>query len=527
MTVHKKSLSPAASRLKPANRCAIYTRKSCEEGLELEFNSLHAQRESAEAFITSQQHEGWECLPEQYDDGGFSGGSLDRPALNRLLEDIKSGKIDCVVVYKVDRLSRSLMDFTRIMETFDKYGVSFVSVTQQFNTTHSMGRLTLNILLSFAQFEREIIGERIRDKIAAQRRKGKWSGGIPVLGYDVDRSSASAKLVVNAEEAVRVRRIFSLYQELGTLLPVVQDVNKRGWLSKEWKTKSGLLRGGKPFDKCSIYTLLTNPLYAGLIRHKDVIHKGEHEPIIDAPMFDAVQKQLKTNGRGRGNQLINKHGAILKGILRCSACDHAMVHTFTRKKEKIYRYYSCIQAIKSGRDACPTPNLPAAEIEQAVLDQIRSIGADAEIQNLVIAQIQSGQNKQIEELETNRQQLQRQLSRDHAELGKLAILNDPTGATASRIADLHIRIAKCETDLARVVSASTSVENCTFDRVAAAESVRDFDEIWNALTSREKGRLIRLVVSKIEFSAGNSSISVSFYPDAIRSLQDTRKEVSA
>ena len=186
------------------NRCAIYTRKSCEEGLELEFNSLHAQRESAEAFIVSQQHEGWECLPEQYDDGGFSGGSLDRPALNRLLEDIKSGKIDCVVVYKVDRLSRSLMDFSRIMETFDKYGVSFVSVTQQFNTTHSMGRLTLNILLSFAQFEREIIGERIRDKIAAQRRKGKWSGGIPILGYDVDRSSASAKLVVNAEAAVNV-----------------------------------------------------------------------------------------------------------------------------------------------------------------------------------------------------------------------------------------------------------------------------------------------------------------------------------
>jgi site-specific DNA recombinase len=311
------------------------------------------------------------------------------------------------------------------------------------------------------------------------------------------------------------------------LLPVVQDVNKRGWLSKEWKTKSGLLRGGKPFDKCSIYTLLTNPLYAGLIRHKDVIHKGEHEPIIDAPMFDAVQKQLKTNGRGRGNQLINKHGAILKGILRCSACDHAMVHTFTRKKEKIYRYYSCTHAIKSGRDACPTPNLPAAEIEQAVLDQIRSIGADAEIQNLVIAQIQSGQNKQIEELETNRQQLQRQLSRDHAELGKLAILNDPTGATSARIADLHTRIAKCEADLARVVSALTSVENCTFDRVAAAESVRDFDEIWNALTSREKGRLIRLVVSKIEFSAENSSISVSFYPDAIRSLQGTRKEVSA
>ena len=201
----------------PKNRCAIYTRKSCEEGLDLEFNSLHAQRESAEAFIASQQHEGWECLPDRYDDGGFSGGSLERPALNRLLEDIKTGRIDCVVVYKVDRLSRSLLDFSRIMETFDKHGVSFVSVTQQFNTTHSMGRLTLNILLSFAQFEREIIGERIRDKIAAQRRKGKWAGGVPILGYDVDRSSASPKLVINAEEAIKLRRIFTLYQELGSL----------------------------------------------------------------------------------------------------------------------------------------------------------------------------------------------------------------------------------------------------------------------------------------------------------------------
>jgi len=303
----------------PKNRCAIYTRKSCEEGLELEFNSLHAQRESAEAFIASQQHEGWECLPDQYDDGGFSGGSLERPALNRLLEDIKSGKIDCVVVYKVDRLSRSLLDFARIMETFDKHGVSFVSVTQHFNTTHSMGRLTLNILLSFAQFEREIIGERIRDKIAAQRRKGKWSGGIPILGYDIDRSNPSPKLVVNAEEAVQVRRIFALYQELGSLLPVVKAVHRLGLCNKEWKTKSGLQRGGKAFDKCSIYTLLTNPLYAGLIRHKDMIHKDEHEPIIESSIFEAVQRQLKKNGRGRGNHLVNKHGALLKGLTRASA----------------------------------------------------------------------------------------------------------------------------------------------------------------------------------------------------------------
>jgi len=205
-------------------RCAIYTRKSTEEGLDQEFNTLDAQRESAEAYIVSQKAEGWVCLPDRYDDGGFTGGNIDRPALQRLLADIEAGKIDCVVVYKVDRLSRSLIDFSKIMETFESKGVSFVSVTQQFNTTTSMGRLTLNILLSFAQFEREIIGERIRDKLGALRRKGKWAGGVPVLGYDVDRSNGSPRLVVNAAEAARVREIFALYLEKGSLQKVVSEL---------------------------------------------------------------------------------------------------------------------------------------------------------------------------------------------------------------------------------------------------------------------------------------------------------------
>ena len=294
----------------PTTRCAIYTRKSCEEGLELEFNSLDAQRESGEAFVASQQHEGWVCLPDRYDDGGFSGGSMDRPALARLLADISAGKVDCVVVYKVDRLSRSLLDFARIMETFDKHGVSFVSVTQQFNTATSMGRLVLNVLLSFAQFEREIIGERIRDKIAAQRRRGKWAGGVPVLGYDVDRSNASPKLVVNAEEASRVRQIFALYVELGSLLPVVEELARRGWCNKAWITKKGTPRGGLPFDKGSLYALLTNPLYAGKIKHKSDVYNGEHEAIIDASEFETVQAMLQKNGRGKGNNLVNKYGAL-------------------------------------------------------------------------------------------------------------------------------------------------------------------------------------------------------------------------
>jgi len=329
-------------------RCAIYTRKSSEEGLDQEFNSLDAQRESAEAFIASQKAEGWECLPNRYDDGGFSGGSMERPALARLLRDIDAGRIDCVVVYKVDRLSRSLMDFSRIMETFEKRGVSFVSVTQQFNTTHSMGRLTLNILLSFAQFEREIIGERIRDKIAAQKRKGKWAGGVPVLGYDVDRSGPSPRLVVNAREAARVRQIFQMYIEKGSLLPVVHELGRRGWANKRRTTKAGKKVGGRPFDRATLYTLLTNPVLTGKIRHKDQLYEGEHEAIIEPELFDKVQAQLSYNGRTGGIEVRNKYGALLRGLIRCKTCDSAMTHTFCgKRKGKFYRYYRCVHAIKN------------------------------------------------------------------------------------------------------------------------------------------------------------------------------------
>src|SRR3712207_3648394 len=233
-----KSTPPAAAAAKVA-RCAIYTRKSTEEGLELAFNSLDTQRESGVAYNAAQRHEGWVRLPDRYDDGGFSGGTADRPALKRLLADVEAGKVDCVVVYKVDRLSRSLMDFARIMQVFEARNVSFVSVTQQFNTTHSMGRLTLNILLSFAQFEREIISERTRDKLAAARRKGKWAGGRPVLGYDVVRSPAGSKLVVNEDEAERVRRIFALYLEHEALIPTVRAIAAKGWLGKAYETKRG------------------------------------------------------------------------------------------------------------------------------------------------------------------------------------------------------------------------------------------------------------------------------------------------
>jgi site-specific DNA recombinase len=511
----------------PTVRCAIYTRKSSEEGLELEFNSLDAQRESAEAFIASQQHEGWVCLPEHYDDGGFSGGNMDRPALNRLLEDIAAGKVDCVVVYKVDRLSRSLLDFARIMETFDKHGVSFVSVTQQFNTTHSMGRLTLNILLSFAQFEREIIGERIRDKLAAQRRKGKWTGGVPMLGYDVDRSHPSPKLVVNAEEATQVRRIFSLYLELGSLLPVVEELNRRGWCNKTWKTKKGTARGGRSFDKCSVYALLTNPIYIGKIKHKTDVFDGEHEPIIDAAVFEKVQSKLQQNGRGRGNHLINKYGALLKGLLHCRACGQSMVHTFTGRGSKRYRYYTCVKAIKSGWRTCPTKSLPAAEIEAEVVDQIRCLAHDEGLRAEVLKQACTATETNLAELTTQQRQLERQLGRDHAEIARLAVTPEPSSATTARIADLHERISRAEQQLAQVRTRVAEVEVQRISQEDVDAAFADFDNVWNALSSREQAQVLALLVARVEFDPADSTLAITFHPSAIRTLAQGSVEDAA
>ncbi len=278
----------------PIVRCAIYTRKSTEEGLEQEFNSLDAQRESAQAFIRSQTNEGWTCLPERYDDGGFTGGNMERPALRRLLTDIEAGKIDLVVCYKVDRLSRSLLDFAKMMEKFEQYGVSFVSITQQFNSATSMGRLVLNVLLSFAQFEREIIAERTRDKVAATRRKGKWTGGTPLLGYDLD--PRGGRLLINEDEAQRMRVLFALYLEHQALLPLVQELERRGWVGKRWQTRKGRTRGGAPFTKTSLYRLLTNVAYAGKVRYKDEVHSGEQPALINADTFGRVQALLRCHG---------------------------------------------------------------------------------------------------------------------------------------------------------------------------------------------------------------------------------------
>src|ERR1700724_3068439 len=353
----------------PRVRCAIYTRKSSEEGLEQSFNSLHARREACEAYILSQRHEGWQLLPARYDDGGFSGGTMERPALTRLLEDIASKRVDTVVVYKVDRLTRSLADFAKIVEQFDKQGISFVSVTQQFNTTTSMGRLTLNVLLSFAQFEREVTGERIRDKIAASKRKGMWMGGVVPLGYELrDR-----QLSIQPEEAERVQQIFRAYLEQGCVSKLSTYLEQQGIRRKKQIRRNGRASGGAVFSRGALYQMLQNRIYLGEITHKNKSFPGQQPAIIEQELWDRVQARMQANLQGRHKRPRSTEKSPLAGLLY-DVEGHRFTPTHANKGGKRYRYY-CSRAVirKDGKKIAGPVRIPAQEIEALVLSELNRL----------------------------------------------------------------------------------------------------------------------------------------------------------
>lgn len=358
-----------SENIKRRMRCAVYTRKSTEEGLDQEYNSIDAQRDAGHAYIASQRNEGWIAVSDDYDDPAYSGGNMERPALQRLLSDIEAGKIDVVVIYKIDRLTRSLADFSRMVEVFEQHKVSFVSVTQNFNTTNSMGRLMLNILLSFAQFEREVTGERIRDKIAASKRKGMWMGGIPPLGYDVE----NRRLVPNEREAKIIKHIFQRFVEIGSSTMLVKELRLDGVTSKSWITQDGKVREGKPIDKGLIYKLLNNRTYLGELRHKEQWYQAEHPPIIERDLWDKVHAILAINGRVRGNATRAKVPYLLKGIVFGNDGRALSPWHTTKKNGRRYRYYLPQRDAKEHAGASGLPRLPAAELESAVLDQLRAI----------------------------------------------------------------------------------------------------------------------------------------------------------
>ncbi|MHC5054545.1 MAG: recombinase family protein [Planctomycetota bacterium] len=483
----------------PRVRCAIYTRKSTEEGLDSDFNSLDAQRESAEAYVASQRHEGWVALPDRYDDGGFSGGSIERPALQKLLADVEAGLVDCIVVYKVDRLSRSLIDFVKIVEVFDRKNVSFVSVTQQFNTTTSMGRLTLNILLSFAQFEREVIGERIRDKMAAAKRRGKYTGGPPVFGYDVDR--ANKRLVVNEEEAKRVRQIFKRFVDLGSATVLLKDLDARGWRTKTWVTLKGKRREGRPWDKGSLYRLLNNRLYIGEVTHKGESYPGEHDAIVPIQLWKRVHEILALNWRTRANRARGKTPALLRGIIRCGACDCSMGPTYTRKGGKQYRYYLCVKASKKNYGTCPIRTVSARTVEGAVFAQLKAIFRTPELIARTYRAAKEQEGAEVERMSARKAELEAEIADLKAQATAL-VQSGGNGKGSRRritveVASVNREIERAEDELQTVSAGVANLSEPLTER-EVIDALKDIDPVWNELFPLEQERIVQLLVERVE-----------------------------
>lgn len=355
--------------MKQRIRCAIYTRKSTDEGLDKEFNTLEAQREAGINYIKSQYHQGWEIVEEHYDDGGFSGGNMNRPALQRLLDDVKADKIDMIVVYKIDRLTRSLLDFAKLIEILDAHQCSFAAVTQHFNTYDSMGRLTLNVLLSFAQFEREVSAERIRDKVAASKKKGMWMGGSVPLGYD----TINKKLVINQKEKKIVEFIFNAYLKCRSEMQTCEMVNEKGWRTKPRIGRDGIDRGSQIFKHATVSAILRNPIYIGKMPHHDNVYDGQHEKIIEVETFNAVQAIKGLNRAGRLSPSKSVKNSLLKGMLICECCGTAMISTRAKRGSIFYEYYTSSTAVKEGYAKCQLGNLPAGELDEFVLHKVQEL----------------------------------------------------------------------------------------------------------------------------------------------------------
>ncbi len=492
-------------------RCAVYTRKSHEEGLDQEFNSLDAQRQSCEAYIESQRHEGWSCLPTRYDDGGFSGGNMDRPALGRLIDEIQAGQIDCVVVYKVDRLSRSLLDFARLIALFDEHDVSFVSVTQQFNTTTSMGRLTLNILLSFAQFEREIIGERIRDKKLATARQGKYIGGQPKLGLDiVDR-----RYVVNRKEAKLVRRIFEMFLTLQSCRKVAEALNAEGIVTKTYTTKTGKTFGGKSWKRRTVYDLLTDQKYIGKIVHKGVAYDAEHPAIVDVDVFEKVQKVLRAN-RTYTHKQQAKRFALLRRMLTCGECGSRVMPSWCRNHGREYRYYTCSKKVRTGYGKCPLPTLPAGEIEKLVVDHLRTLFRHPDVIARTYREIQRlaecGPSKDV--LEHMEHLRQRQEQTQAAIRAILDLGQHDGGFMAEELKRLSGELRSLEREIRQLEPGAGDGGAVELDQVT--DALQRIDPIWEVLHPEEQRRVLELLVEKITVS--KDRIEIRFRSNGIEQI---------
>ena len=491
-------------------RCAIYTRKSTEEGLNLDFNSLDAQRDAGEAYIRSQTSEGWTLLPDRYDDGGYTGANTDRPALKRLLADSQAGKIDCVVVYKVDRLSRSIRDFAKIMEIFEKHETTFVSVTQQFNTTTSLGRLTLNILLSFAQFEREIISERTRDKQVAARKRGKWTGGHLSLGYDLD--AAGGRLLLNSAEAKQVRQIFEWYLEGQSVFGIVAKCGDLGWRNKQWTTREGKVYGGHGMRRCHVYKMLANPLYMGRVRADGELFPANHEAILDESTFALVQEKLKENTRNTGTPHSQKFEALLRGLIYCSSCGSAMSPSYSSSKLRRYRYYLCIRSTQRVGEPCATRAVSAPAVEEAVVESIRRFALAPDV---IEQAARVARQRLAEHLGPIREQLKQANVRVRNAKSQMARMHD---SDPVRRTELDAQIVAGEARAAELRTAVGRGERLRLDETIAREQMTSFEDVWKAMIVEEQAALLRQLIERVGFDGRTGKVTVSFKSVGIKQL---------
>ena len=519
----ERSASGSTSSLTPV-RVAIYTRVSSDGqvGEAGEFDSLAAQREACEAYVVSQRGEGWVLVPGHYEDAGFSGGSMDRPALCRLLRSVEEGEVDLVLVHRVDRLSRSLLDFTKIIEILERNGAGFASATQSFSTANSMGRLVLGILMTFSQFEREMISERIRSKVAAAARRGQYLGGAAIFGFDLDRQRK--RLVVNPAEAEHVRWVFKRFCQTGSATKVLDEMNARGLRTKQWVTKSGRTTGGEVWNKGHFYRLLGNVRYVGEVEHRGARYPGEHEAIVPRELWEKVQAILAEKRNGKTGRR-RTTPALLKGLLFCEACGRAMGITYTRKRGRVYRYYLCVRAAKNGYSACPVKSVPAAQVERATVDQLRVVFRSPELIARTYRQAKAREDQAIDRLKKEREEATDRLRI----LKKVAAgVLDPDGPEDERSSSKGRRplglgltktaaeIEDVETRLAVIAAELSLLESNGFTEREVIHGLSTIDPLWDELFPAEQERIVQLLVERI--TLGKDGLEIVIRGNGLRCL---------
>ncbi|MCE9595034.1 MAG: recombinase family protein [Planctomycetes bacterium] len=510
-----RSTKPVAA---PSIRVGIYTRKSTEEGLGDEFNTLDAQRSAVEAYITSQRENGWIALPERYDDGGYTGANTDRPAFQRLMADVDAGKIDIVGVYKIDRLSRSLLDFTHLMAKFREHDVTFVSITQQFSTSTPVGRMTSNLLATFAEFEREQISERTRDKMQAARKRGMYVGGRPVLGYTV----VERKLVPEPDEAKRVRDIFELHAGLGSVMRTVEELNARGWRMKSWTDRHGTTHHGRHFDKKNLTTMLRNPTYIGKVEYGGELYDGKHEAIVPMELWNAVRDRFAKNSTSGAAEFRNKFGALLKGLAECGVCRAAMTHTYSSRRGRHWRFYVCRTLHDRGASACPGSRISAPKLDEFVIERIKDIGKDPALVAAAIEAAKRSADQRRPEVERDLREAEREVKRLTTERGHLI---DGVARGAKGLVE-RLEVTDDELEVvgrrARELAAELlSLETHTIDEADLRRVLAEFMPIWDQLVTGEKARVLHLLIERVVFDARAGEVEIKFRPSGIKIL--TRK----